>query len=91
VKLADILGKKRRHICEIKLRNLKLTLRSKILGTCTGTSMTLRRVTSLMDDKGELVADSHNILARWRNYFSQILNYMGLMMLGRQEYKEQNH
>jgi len=28
-------------------RNLKLTVRSKILGTCTGTSMTLRRVTNL--------------------------------------------
>jgi len=29
------------------LRNLKLTVRSKILRTCTGASMTLRRVTSL--------------------------------------------
>ena len=29
------------------LRNLKLTVRSKILGTCTGASVTLRRVTSL--------------------------------------------
>ena len=26
------------------------------------------------NDKGDLVADSHSILARWRNYFSQILN-----------------
>jgi len=25
-----------------------------------------------------LVADSHNILARWRNYFSQILNVHGV-------------
>jgi len=39
--------------------------------------MTLRSVTSLeliKDEKGDLVADSHNILARWRNYFSQLLN-----------------
>jgi hypothetical protein len=26
------------------------------------------------DEKGDLVADSHSILARWRNYFSQLLN-----------------
>ena len=28
--------------------------------------------------KGDLVADSHSILARWRNYFSQILNVHGV-------------
>ena len=26
------------------------------------------------DKKGELVADRHSIMARWRNYFSQLLN-----------------
>ena len=26
------------------------------------------------DEKGDLVADSHSIMARWRNYFPQILN-----------------
>jgi len=30
------------------------------------------------DDKGDLVADSHCILARWRNYFSKILNVHGI-------------
>ena len=29
------------------------------------------------DEKGDLVADSHSIMARWRNYFSQILNVHG--------------
>ena len=38
---------KRRHISKPKLRNLKLTARSKILGPCIGASVTLRRVTSL--------------------------------------------
>ena len=28
----------------------------------------------MKDDKGDLVADSHSILARWRNCFSQMLN-----------------
>jgi hypothetical protein len=26
------------------------------------------------DEKGDLLADSHNILNRWKNYFSQSLN-----------------
>jgi hypothetical protein len=26
------------------------------------------------DEKGQLLADSHNILNKWRNYFSQLLN-----------------
>ena len=26
------------------------------------------------EDKGDLIADFHSILARWRNYFSQLLN-----------------
>ena len=30
------------------------------------------------DDKGDLVADSHSILAWWRNYFSQILKVHGI-------------
>jgi hypothetical protein len=26
------------------------------------------------DENGDLLADSHNILNRWKNYFSQLLN-----------------
>jgi len=32
------------------------------------------RTNIVKDDKGDLVADSHSILARWWNYFSQMLN-----------------
>jgi len=35
--------------------------------------VTLRRVTSL-----EIIWDSHSILARWRNHFSQLLNVHGI-------------
>jgi hypothetical protein len=31
----------------------------------------------IKDEKGDLVADSHSIVVRWRNYFSQILNVHG--------------
>jgi len=30
------------------------------------------------DDNGDFIADSHSILARWRNYFTQILNLHGV-------------
>jgi hypothetical protein len=29
-------------------------------------------------EKGDLIADSHSIVARWRNYFSQLLNIHGV-------------
>ena len=29
-------------------------------------------------EKGDLVADAHSILARWRNHFSQLLNVHGV-------------
>ena len=32
----------------------------------------------MKDEKGDLVADSRNILNRWRNYFSQLLNVRGI-------------
>ena len=31
-----------------------------------------------MDEKGDLVADTQSILARWRNHFSQLLNIPGV-------------
>ena len=42
--------------------------------------MALRRVTSLeiiKDEKSDLLAVSHSILSRLRNYFSQLLNIRG--------------
>jgi len=36
------------------------------------------RANIVKDDKGDLVADSHSILARWRNYFFQILKVHGV-------------
>ena len=51
--------------------------------------MILRRGTSLVnivkDEKGDLVADSHNIVARWRNYFSQLFKVHGVKNVGQVE------
>jgi len=35
------------------------------------------RTNTVKDEKGDLDADSHSILAGWRNYFSQLLNVHG--------------
>ena len=32
------------------------------------------RTNIVEDEKSDLVADSYGIVARWRNYFSQLLN-----------------
>ena len=36
------------------------------------------RTNKVKDEKGDVVADSHSILARWRNNFSQLLNVHGV-------------
>jgi hypothetical protein len=36
------------------------------------------RTNMTKDKQGDLVVDSHSILARWRNYFSQVLNVHGV-------------
>jgi hypothetical protein len=45
-------------------------------------AMNLRGVSNLevtvKDENGDLLADSHNILNRWKKYFSQLLNIHGV-------------
>ena len=36
------------------------------------------RTDIIKDEKGDLIAGCHSILARWRNYFSQLLNVHGV-------------
>jgi len=36
------------------------------------------RTNVLKDEKGDLVANARSILARWKNYFSQLLNVHGV-------------
>jgi len=36
------------------------------------------RTNIVKDEKGDLFADSHSIVARWRNNFSQLLNVYGV-------------
>jgi len=40
------------------------------------------RCNIVKDEKGDLVADSHRIVARWSNYFSQLFNVHGVKDVG---------
>ena len=39
----------------------------------------------MKDEKGDLVTDIHSIVARWRNYFSQLFNMRGVKDVGQAE------
>ena len=43
------------------------------------------RCNRVKDEKGDLVADSHSIVARWRYYFSQLFNVHGVKDVGQAE------
>jgi len=43
------------------------------------------RCNIVKDEKGDLVADSHSIVARWRNYFSQLFSVHGVKDFGQAE------
>jgi hypothetical protein len=69
---------------------LKQTIRTRISETCIWVSITLKRgcrsrTNVVKDEKGDLVADSHGILATGRNYFSQLLNIHGVNDVRRTE------
>ena len=36
------------------------------------------RTNIVKDEKGDLVADSHSVLIRWKNHFSQLMNVHGV-------------
>jgi hypothetical protein len=40
---------------------------------------------------GDILADPHNILNRWKNYFYHLLNVQWVGVLGRQKYRQQSH
>jgi len=43
------------------------------------------RCNIVKDEKADLVADSHSIVARWRNYFSHLFNVHGVKDVGQAE------
>ena len=49
------------------------------------------RCNIVKDEKGDLVADSHSIVARWRKYFYQLFDVHGVKDVRQQKYTQQNH
>jgi hypothetical protein len=41
------------------------------------------RINIMKDENGNLFADLQNVLKWWKNFFNQVLNVHGVMMLGR--------
>jgi hypothetical protein len=82
VKLVEISGTKRNDICKTKFMNLKTHSKIKNIrflyrGINDFQKGYQPRTNIVKDEKGDLVTNSHSILARWRNHFSQLLNVQG--------------
>jgi hypothetical protein len=45
------------------------------------------RINIIKDENGNLLADAQRILNRWKNFFNQVLNVHGVIMLGRRIYR----
>ena len=79
MRLADILGKKRKAYLKVNVEELETNSKiNKVRDLYKGINDFKKghqpRTTIVKDEKGDLVADPHSIMARWRNYFSQLLN-----------------
>jgi hypothetical protein len=57
--------------------SLNHAVRIRTSETCLGAQMNLRRVTLVKDERGDLLADPHKILNRWKDYFCQLFNVHG--------------
>jgi hypothetical protein len=83
VNVVVISGKKKREYLRAKLKEIETNSKNKIIrGSSDFKKGYQPRSSTVTDDKGDLVADSHSILGRWKNYFNYSM-CMGIMMLGR--------
>jgi hypothetical protein len=85
VNLVDISGKRRKEYLKAKIDEFETNSKVKhIRDLYRGISDFKKGYQSstntLKDGKGDLVTDSHRILARWRKHFSQLLNVHELVM-----------
>jgi hypothetical protein len=73
---------KKKEYLKPKINKLETNSKNKnIRDFCRGINEFKRgyqpRINVVKDEEGDLVADSHSILARWRHHFSQLLNIHG--------------
>ena len=48
------------------------------MGICNFKKGYQPRTNTVQEQKGDLVTDSHSMLARWRNHFSKLFNVHGI-------------
>jgi hypothetical protein len=59
--------------------SLKLIIKTKILEICTEFKKDYQpRINIIKDEKGNLFADPHTVLNRWKNFFNHVLNVHGV-------------
>jgi len=89
MKLADILGKQKAYlkarIEELESNSKNKNIRDLYRGISDFKKGYQPRCNIVKDEKGDLVADSYSIVARWRNYFSQLFNVHGVKDVGQAE------
>jgi len=90
MKLADILRKKKKAYLRARIEELETNSKNKNIrdlyrGINDFKKRYQPRCNIVKDEKGDLVADSHGIVSRWRNYFSQLFNVHGVKDVGRAE------
>jgi len=90
VKLADISGTKKKAYLRAKIEELETyskiqNIRDLYSGISDFKKGYQPRCNTVKDEKGDLVADSHGIVTRWRNYFSQLFNVHGVKDVGQAE------
>jgi hypothetical protein len=79
MKRTDISGKKKEEYLKDKINELATNSKNKnVRDLCRGINYFKRgyqpRYGLIKDKNGDMLADSHNILNRWKNYFFQLLN-----------------
>jgi len=83
VKLADISGTNKKAYLRAKIEELETNskiqnIRDLYRGINDFKKGYQPRCSIVKNEKGDLVADSHSIVARWKNYFSRLFNVHGV-------------
>jgi len=90
VYLVDISGKRRKEYLKAEMDELETSSKIKHITDLYGGISDFKKgyqpiSNTVKDEKGDLFAYSHRILARWRKHFSQLLNVHGVNDVGQTE------
>ena len=90
MKLEDISGTKKKEYLRAKIEELETNskinnFRDFYRGINDFKNGYQSRCNIVKDEKANLVSNSHSIVARWRNYFSQLFNVRGVKDVGQVE------